>query len=97
MDCGIHDIDMARWLLELDPKDKVKRVFASGLNVRHPELVESGDADNALGFVEYESGKSFTFHLSRTTMHGHECTCEVIGSEAKLFINEVSDKPGPRP
>lgn len=90
MDCGIHDIDMARWLLGITPKDKIVRAFASGTNVRHPELAESGDADNALGFVEYESGKSFTFHLSRTAMHGHDCACEVLGSEAKLLVNQVS-------
>jgi hypothetical protein len=42
------------------------------------------------GFVEYEDGKSFTFHLSRTAMHGHDCACEVLGSEAKLLVNQVS-------
>ncbi|OCF61446.1 hypothetical protein L486_01094 [Kwoniella mangroviensis CBS 10435] len=88
MDCGIHDIDMARHLLEITPADRVKRVFASGTNVRHPELADSGDADNALGFVEYESGKSFTFHLSRTAIHGHDCACEVHGEEAKLIVNQ---------
>lgn len=90
MDCGIHDIDMARWLLDISPSQPIKRVFASGTNVRHPELAASGDADNALGFVEYADGKSFTFHLSRTAMHGHDCACEVLGSEAKLLVNQVS-------
>lgn len=89
MDCGIHDIDMARWLLDISPSQPIKRVFASGTNVRHPELAASGDADNALGFVEYADGKSFTFHLSRTAMHGHDCACEVLGSEAKLLVNQV--------
>ncbi|GFZ43076.1 hypothetical protein JCM24511_00794 [Saitozyma sp. JCM 24511] len=88
MDCGIHDIDMARWLLDISPSQPIKRVFASGTNVRHPELAASGDADNALGFVEYADGKSFTFHLSRTAMHGHDCACEVLGSEAKLLVNQ---------
>ncbi|WRT66044.1 uncharacterized protein IL334_002996 [Kwoniella shivajii] len=104
MDCGIHDIDMARHLLEITSEDRVKRVFASGTNVRHPELAESGDADNALAIVEYESGKSFTFHLSRTAIHGHDCACEVLGEEAKLIINqnprlnrlEVADQHGVR-
>jgi myo-inositol 2-dehydrogenase/D-chiro-inositol 1-dehydrogenase len=90
MDCGIHDIDMARWLLDIKPENRVKRVMASGTNVRHPELVNDGDADNAMAFIEYEDGQSITFHVGRTAMHGHEVSCEVYGTEGKLVVNQVS-------
>jgi myo-inositol 2-dehydrogenase/D-chiro-inositol 1-dehydrogenase len=89
MDCGIHDIDMARWLLDITPENRVKRVLASGVNVRHPELANDGDADNALAFIEFEDGKSITFHVSRTAMHGHEVSCEIYGTEGKLVVNNV--------
>lgn len=104
MDCGIHDIDMSRWLLGVDGKclpssggphnglkgrgqgQEVKRVFATGLTVRHPELAEQEDCDNALGIIEYTNGSSCTLHLSRTGMAGYESTVEVFGMEQKLVV-----------
>lgn len=103
MDCGIHDIDMSRWLLGVDGKclpgggdlnqgqngakgQEVKRVFATGLTVRHPELAEQEDCDNALGVIEYMNGSSCTLHLSRTGMAGYESTVEVFGMEQKLVV-----------
>jgi myo-inositol 2-dehydrogenase/D-chiro-inositol 1-dehydrogenase len=103
VDCGIHDIDMARWLFGLttavtisdsDDTPRVKRVFSTGLSVRHPELAETNDADNAICVVEFTGGKVLDFHLSRTGLHGHDCFTEVFGSERKVIINGVSVGPG---
>ena len=97
VDCGIHDIDMARWLLGAasSPSNpggsRVKRVWATGLTVRHPELADVQDADNAVCVVEFEGGKVLDFHLSRTGLHGHDCFTEVFGTERKLIVNGVSD------
>jgi myo-inositol 2-dehydrogenase/D-chiro-inositol 1-dehydrogenase len=111
LDCGIHDIDIARWLLDVanpsllkNPAKQVTRVYATGLNVRHPELAESEDCDNANCIVEFENGTQCTFHLSRTALHGHDCFCEVFGTESKLVINgnpnmtrvEIRDEHGVR-
>lgn len=106
MDCGIHDIDMARWLFGLTSSSstksssadsnpsstpsRVKRVWATGLTARHPELAEHKDADNAICVVEFEGGKVLDFHLSRTGLHGHDCFTEVFGSERKVIVNGVS-------
>jgi myo-inositol 2-dehydrogenase/D-chiro-inositol 1-dehydrogenase len=96
---GIHDIDIARWLFDAaktsdlpNPKKQVNRVFALGQNVRHPELSNDGDADNALAIVEFASGKILHFHCSRTTMHGHDCVAEVFGTEGRAVVNAVSWK-----
>ena len=100
MDCGIHDIDMSRWLLGVDGKclaspdglqqasrsQEVRRVFATGLTVRHPELADQEDCDNALGIIEYTNGSTCTLHLSRTGMSGYESTIEVFGQEQKLVV-----------
>lgn len=95
IDCGIHDIDCARWLLDAslgipNPKKQVRRVFAAGHNIRHPELVQDNDVDNAVGFVEFENGKMLVLHLSRTSMHGHDCFAEVFGTDGKVIVNGVS-------
>ncbi|KIR26189.1 transposase subfamily [Cryptococcus deuterogattii 99/473] len=97
IDCGIHDIDISRWLLDVEnpanlksPKKQVTSVWATGLNAQHPELTQYGDCDNAICVVEYENGTKCTFHLSRTAIHGHDCFCEVFGTDSKLVINGVS-------
>jgi myo-inositol 2-dehydrogenase/D-chiro-inositol 1-dehydrogenase len=101
VDCGIHDIDMARWLLGISSSNsntsgapttsnQVKRVFSTGLTVRHPELADTQDADNAICVVEFHGGKVLDFHLSRTGLHGHDCFTEVFGTERKVIVNGVS-------
>lgn len=84
MDCGIHDIDMARWLLGAS---EVKRVFATGSLVCHPELAEQDDCDNALATIEFANGSMTTLHLSRTGMGGYESHVEVFGTKQKLTVD----------
>lgn len=84
MDCGIHDIDMARWLLNAD---KVRRVYATGQLVCHPELAEQDDCDNALATIEFSNGTTATLHLSRTGMGGYESHVEVFGTKSKLTVD----------
>lgn len=97
MDCGIHDIDIGRYLLNVGNTDKLKnpakqvtKVFATGLNTVYPELAELGDCDNALGVIEFENGSKMDIHLSRTSIHGHDVVCEVFGTKGKFVINAVS-------
>lgn len=90
LDAGIHDIDAARWLLQIGEKDKVKKVFAIGTIVKFKDLAQFQDADNALAVVEFHNGKFFTFHTGRTTTHGHECMCEIFGENGRFTINQVS-------
>ncbi|KAN0060072.1 hypothetical protein ACQY0O_008045 [Thecaphora frezii] len=110
IDCGIHDIDIARWFLGLSnadgetPSSRPYKATAFGYNARHPELSQFGDADNAVGAVQLVDGRCFFFHLGRTAMHGHECVCEVYGTEGRLMINgnprldrlEILDQHGVR-
>ncbi|ODO04945.1 hypothetical protein I350_05556 [Cryptococcus amylolentus CBS 6273] len=88
MDCGIHDIDMSRWLLSLPSGTPIKptRITASGLITAHPELADQGDCDNALAIIEYDNGSSCTLHLSRTGMAGYESRVEVYGKGGKQVI-----------
>lgn len=108
-DVGVHDVDQARWMVGVpegcpNPKREVHRVFALGQSVQHPELTKLGDADNGVGIVEFTNGVVFTCHLGRTQQNGHECYCEVYGTEQKVIINgqaaanrmEIRDKHGVR-
>jgi myo-inositol 2-dehydrogenase/D-chiro-inositol 1-dehydrogenase len=83
MDCSVHDIDLARWLLG-DPK--AVRAFATGTVAVHDDLRPLGDVDNGLGVVEFEGGARAVFYASRTFAHGHETSTEVIGTAGKLLV-----------
>jgi myo-inositol 2-dehydrogenase/D-chiro-inositol 1-dehydrogenase len=83
MDCSVHDIDLARWMLG---NPKATRVFASGTIALHPGLAECGDVDNGLAIVEFDGGQRAVFYASRTMPHGHETTTEVIGTAGTLQV-----------
>jgi myo-inositol 2-dehydrogenase/D-chiro-inositol 1-dehydrogenase len=85
MDCSVHDIDLARWLLG---RPKAVRAFATGTIALHPGLAECGDVDNGLAIVEFEGGAKAVFYASRTLAHGHETQTEVIGTAGKLLVGE---------
>ena len=83
MDCSVHDIDLARWMLGYP---RALRAFATGSIVLHPGLQECGDVDNGLALVEFEGGARAAFYASRTMPHGHETRTEVIGTAGILEI-----------
>jgi myo-inositol 2-dehydrogenase/D-chiro-inositol 1-dehydrogenase len=83
MDCSVHDIDLARWMLG---NPKATRAFATGTIALHPALAEFGDVDNGLAIVEFEGGARALFYASRTMAHGHETTTEVIGTVGVISV-----------
>ncbi|REE17822.1 myo-inositol 2-dehydrogenase/D-chiro-inositol 1-dehydrogenase [Paraburkholderia sp. BL27I4N3] len=83
LDCTVHDIDVARWLLG---KPRAKRVFAAGAAVMHEGLREFGDVDNGIAICEFEGGKLAMFYASRTQAHGNDTHSEVIGTAGALAI-----------
>ncbi|UUZ61966.1 Gfo/Idh/MocA family oxidoreductase [Polaromonas sp. P1-6] len=85
MDCSVHDIDLARWMLG---KPRALRAFATGTIALHPALAEFGDVDNGMAIVEFEGGARAVLYASRTMAHGHETSTEVIGTTGKLIVGE---------
>lgn len=88
MDCNIHDIDLARWLLS-DAEGNAPRatkVYASGSCAMHPELAKYHDVDNAISTIEFSDGRFATLYASRTFAHGHETSTEIIATAGKLLI-----------
>ena len=85
MDCSVHDIDLARWLLG---RPKALRAFATGTIALHPGLQACGDVDNGIAVVEFAGGSKAVLYASRTMAHGHETSTEVIGTSGKLLVGE---------
>ena len=101
LDCSVHDVDLARWLLG---NPEPKRVYASGTNAIHTGLQAYGDVDNGLATVEFADGSMASFMASRTMAHGHETLTEVFGTGGRLAVGsnprlnrvEISDAHGVR-
>ncbi|KAL8709342.1 MAG: hypothetical protein Q9220_005935 [cf. Caloplaca sp. 1 TL-2023] len=85
VDCSIHDIDLALWFFGQD--SKVRSVVASGITAVEPDLVKYNDRDNAVGIVEFYSGKLAYFFCSRMMAAGQEDSTEIIGTKGKLTVN----------
>lgn len=85
LDCSVHDIDLARWMLG---GPRAERVFASGTIALHPGLADCGDVDNGMGIVEFAGGARAVLYASRTMAHGHETTTEVIGTQGMLSVGQ---------
>jgi myo-inositol 2-dehydrogenase / D-chiro-inositol 1-dehydrogenase len=83
LDCSVHDIDVARWMLG---NPKALRAFASGTIALHPGLAACGDVDNGLAIVEFEGGARAQFYASRTMAHGFDTNTEVIGTAGSVSV-----------
>jgi myo-inositol 2-dehydrogenase/D-chiro-inositol 1-dehydrogenase len=101
LDCSVHDIDLARWLLG---RPAVKRVYAIGTTAMYPELEPIGDIDNGAAVCEFVDGSMAMFYASRTQAHGHDTHTDIIGTAGKLSVGrnprmdrlEIADTYGVR-
>jgi myo-inositol 2-dehydrogenase/D-chiro-inositol 1-dehydrogenase len=85
LDCTVHDIDLARWLLG---NPQPVRVFATGVVAMHEGLREFGDVDNGVATCEFSGGKMACFYASRTMAHGHETLTEIFGTAGRLTVGQ---------
>jgi myo-inositol 2-dehydrogenase / D-chiro-inositol 1-dehydrogenase len=83
LDCTVHDIDLARWLLG---NPQPVRVFATGVVAVHAGLREFGDVDNGVATCEFADNKMACFYASRTMAHGHETLTEIFGTGGRLTV-----------
>lgn len=85
MDMGVHDFDLARWLMSSD----VVRVQTEGDCLVYPELQDVGDIDNALINLKFANNAVGNIALSRNAIFGYDVRTEVLGSEGALQIGSL--------
>ena len=85
MDMGVHDFDLARWLMS----SEVVRVQTEGDCLVYPELKEVGDIDNALINLRFANNAVGNIDLSRNAIFGYDIRTEVLGSEGSLLIGNL--------
>jgi myo-inositol 2-dehydrogenase/D-chiro-inositol 1-dehydrogenase len=89
LDCTVHDIDLARWLLG-DPRPL--RVFATGVVALHEGLREFGDVDNGVATCEFADGQRVRNECTPTFYERFE---EAFLIEAIHFVDAVLDDHAP--
>jgi scyllo-inositol 2-dehydrogenase (NAD+) len=85
VDMGVHDYDLARWLMG----EEIKQVYAIGGALVYPALEELGDMDNGIVSFVYTSGAIGCAELSRNARYGYDIRHEVLGSEGGLWIGSI--------
>lgn len=89
MDVSIHDYDMARYLMGAE----ITAVSAHGRVLVHSFMEEYNDVDQALTYVEFDSGAAGDIEASRNSPYGHDIRTEIIGTEGSLFIGTLRNQP----
>jgi len=85
MDMGVHDFDLARWLMG----SEVVRVHSEGGCLVYPELKEVGDIDNAMINLKFANDAVGNIDISRNAVYGYDIRTEVLGSKGALLIGKL--------
>ncbi len=89
MDMGVHDFDLARWLMG----SEVSRVCTEGGCLAFPELKDVGDIDNAVINLRFANDAVGNIDLSRNAVYGYDIRTEVLGTEGSLWIGYLQQTP----
>ncbi|MEM9199478.1 MAG: inositol 2-dehydrogenase [Pseudomonadota bacterium] len=79
-DMMIHDLDMARFLLDEEPVE----VFAAGACLVDPKIGAAGDIDSAAVTLKTASGRICQISNSRRAVYGYDQRIEVHGAAGML-------------
>ncbi len=90
VDMGIHEFDLARWLLE----DEVVEVSAYGSTAGVPSLAEVGDYDSAVAILRFAGGATGAVELARTAVYGEDVRTEVLGTDGTVFVGHLPVSQG---
>jgi scyllo-inositol 2-dehydrogenase (NAD+) len=88
VDMGIHDFDLARWLI-----GDVASVQAIGGVLQCPELRALGDIDNGIVSLTFADGRLGVVDLSRKGVYGYDIRTEVLGTDGALQVGYLRETP----
>jgi len=85
IDCGVHEFDLARWLLN----GTVEAVTACGATST-PSLEAVGDADTIHGLVRLSGNRMMTIDLTRVAGYRDSIRTEIIGTHGSVVAEFAS-------
>src|SRR5207344_1941254 len=83
VDMGIHDYDLARWLMD----DEVVAVHAWGSAIAYPDLATVGDVDSAVISLRYAGGGTGSVLLARSSL-SEDVRTEIVGERGTIAIGK---------
>jgi scyllo-inositol 2-dehydrogenase (NAD+) len=89
LDMGIHDFDLARWLMG----SEVERVTAEGTILVCKVLESVGDIDNAVINLRFVSGALGNVEVSRNAFYGYDIRTEILCSEGAVIVGAHQHTP----
>lgn len=81
VDMGIHEYDLARWLMD----DEIVEVHAWGAAVAFPELASVGDVDSAVINLRFAGGATGSIELARSAT-SEDVRTEIVGEHGTIAI-----------
>lgn len=88
VDMGIHDFDLARWLV-----GEIAAVTALGNALAYPELQSVGDIDTAVITLKFAEGQIGTVDLTRSGVYGYDIATEIVGTHGTLRVGYLRETP----
>lgn len=86
LDTGVHEFDLARWLLGTE----IVSVFSRGALVQHEDYKEIHDVDQAHLSFRGASGAMGLVELSRDAVYGYDIRTEILGTRGSIQIARVN-------
>ena len=88
LDMAIHDIDIARWYM-----GEISSVFSIGGVLAFPEVKPTGDTDNVIMSMKFETGNLGEIDISRNGVYGYDIRAEVLGTKGTLMAGYLRETP----
>ncbi len=86
-DMMIHDIDMARFLLD----EELENIQVTGSNMVDKAIGDAGDVDTAILQAQTQSGALVSITNSRRACYGYDQRIEVHGEKGMLSVDNIHE------
>ena len=84
VDMGIHDLDVARWLMGRE----ITEIYAQGAVLKHEFLKDLNDVDDGQMLLKFEDGGLGMIEISRNANDVYDTRTEVIGLDKSVFVGQ---------
>ena len=89
VDMGIHDLDVARWLMGCE----ITEIYAQGAVLKHEFLKELNDVDDGQMLLKFQNGGLGMIEISRNANDVYDTRTEVIGLTKSVFVGQEQLTP----
>jgi inositol 2-dehydrogenase len=89
VDMGIHDLDVARWLMG----SEITQIYAQGAVLKHTYLNDLNDVDEGQMMLKFASGALGDIEISRNANDIYDTRTEIVGTKSSVFVGQTQLTP----